>query len=567
MSPSQATLPGFTLTLGLRRVLEICVALVPALGIAYLNFFQDAALRFENHAFHEAAIALSTLIGGFISYVAWRSYQQSGEPFLKWLTVGFLGFTVVYSLHGFLTPLAHSNPWLFILYGPASRLVMAASLLYGILLFGRPPDSPEQRNRRGFWFGCMAVFLAICALVAVLAHTAWAGDFRLRAAQESVASALCLAGIATAWRHRQQSGLMPLYMLALAFFAQSSLAFCLGLAWNHQWWYAHLVFAAGFLLLGYGILRAYLATSAFEQVFVGRDVPDGLAHANSRLQESMELMTREVHQLELLLAAARRRNEELEALFELSPESTLLVARSGHIRRANARAERLFAAAPGGLEGLVVEELMPPEARGLHVRHRQIYEYTGGLRNMGGMARAIACQRLDGGRFNATISLSGLVYEGEPCTVAFVRDVTDLLNAENERRDGEEAAAAMAEQLAAMASGVPAMLFSLCRQGNGAYVFRYVSDGARATLECEPGDLLGNPGLWLSRVQPADLPALIGSLERSAAGLAPWQAEWRARLPHQGACRLSGAASAPQPQPDGSLVWHGWIASQNRVMA
>ena len=110
-------------------LLLIGFALIPAYLIAYLAFFQDPSLKFENHAFHEIAIAAATFEGLFVTYVTWRCYLSSGEPLLRWLTLGFLGFVLVYALHGAFTGMAHHNIWLFLLYGPASRLVMSVLLL------------------------------------------------------------------------------------------------------------------------------------------------------------------------------------------------------------------------------------------------------------------------------------------------------------------------------------------------------------------------------------------------------------------------------------------------------
>src|SRR5208337_1121705 len=85
------------------RLLRSGFALMPASLIAYLFFFQDPALRFENHAFHEIAIAVATLEGLFVAFVTWQCYQSSGEPLLRWLTLGFLGFVLIYALHGAFT--------------------------------------------------------------------------------------------------------------------------------------------------------------------------------------------------------------------------------------------------------------------------------------------------------------------------------------------------------------------------------------------------------------------------------------------------------------------------------
>ncbi|MFP3624890.1 GGDEF domain-containing protein, partial [Burkholderia sp. SIMBA_051] len=74
-------------------------------------------------------------------------YRSSGEPLLRWLTLGFLGFAMIYALHGLFTGMAHHNIWLFLLYGPASRLVMAMLLLTGLLSYFQSPDRVEKRTR------------------------------------------------------------------------------------------------------------------------------------------------------------------------------------------------------------------------------------------------------------------------------------------------------------------------------------------------------------------------------------------------------------------------------------
>ncbi|WP_271539928.1 hypothetical protein [Bradyrhizobium sp. CCBAU 45321] len=93
--------------------LIIGFALLPTQLIAYLNFQQDPALKFEDHLFHEFAIAIATLEGLFVTYATWRCYQSSGEPLLRWLTLGFLAFVLIYTLQGAFTGMAQRNIWLF----------------------------------------------------------------------------------------------------------------------------------------------------------------------------------------------------------------------------------------------------------------------------------------------------------------------------------------------------------------------------------------------------------------------------------------------------------------------
>jgi len=251
-------------------------AAVPIGLILYLDRFQTPSLLFMDHTFHLIAIAVATMEGLFVSYVSWRCYRRSGEPFMRWLTLGFLGFTVIYAPHGFFTPLAHRNPWLFILYGPVSRLAMATCLLIAILVHGRAADPPEVRGARRAWGAWLGAFLAIDVAVALLAVSPVAGAPPVRLSFEG--GALCLSALCAVVLLVRRIGapVMRFYFIAALFFSQSSLAFLLGKVWNHQWWLAHVIFASGFFLLSYGVIRAFLTTGAFStaDAAVGRPAAD-----------------------------------------------------------------------------------------------------------------------------------------------------------------------------------------------------------------------------------------------------------------------------------------------------
>ena len=79
------------------RLLVAGLVLTPAMVIAYLSAFADPALKFETHGGHEFAILLAILVSGFVAYVSWCCYRASGEVFLRWLTAGFIAFTLLFS--------------------------------------------------------------------------------------------------------------------------------------------------------------------------------------------------------------------------------------------------------------------------------------------------------------------------------------------------------------------------------------------------------------------------------------------------------------------------------------
>ncbi|WP_207455447.1 HAMP domain-containing sensor histidine kinase [Azospirillum sp. SYSU D00513] len=275
---------------GLTRIYEWSLyglfALLPAAVIGYLHFYQDPGLKFADHGFHEVAIGLSILLSSFVAYVTFRCYGSSGEPFLKWLALAFIGFAIVYAPHGILTRASHHNMFLFLLYGPASRLVMAAFLFRGLLEYGKPAHAEAERGRS--WLSWIAGLLVVDVLVFAVAMSPIASHPAVRLSMEYGALGLGLAGIAMMLARRIRSPLMTFYILAVACFVQSSAAFVIAKPWNHLWWIAHAIFAGGFFLLSFGVVRAFHTTRSFSGVYSQEEMMEHLATAKTAAEESLE---------------------------------------------------------------------------------------------------------------------------------------------------------------------------------------------------------------------------------------------------------------------------------------
>ena len=287
------------------NLLVLLFALLPAYLIAYLYFFQSPTLRFEQHLFHEVAIGAATLEGAFVAYVTMQCYRLSGEPILRWLTLGFAGFVVIYALHGAFTPMAHHNMWLFLLYGPASRLAMAILLFIGLLSYNTPPDPTERRHDRWHWMMWLIAFVVIDLLVAVLANSPIAGAYFVRTSLEGGAMIVSLLDVAVLLSRRIRSPLMQIFGISVTAFALSSLAFLLGKPWNHMWWLAHAIFAGGFFLLSFGIVKAFHTTRSFSTIYSQEELL-------ARLRESMAGTERALEELQ-------RSNQKLEQLAAIDP--------------------------------------------------------------------------------------------------------------------------------------------------------------------------------------------------------------------------------------------------------
>lgn len=306
--PPSSSLPALTLdqTLLLTRLYErlllVGVSLSPMVALLYLHTFQSPALLFEQHLFHEIAIGLSMAASAFVCYVTLRCYESSGEPFLRWLTLGLLGFTALYAPHGVLTPLAHDELELFLLFGPVSRLVMAACLLRALTLYRRPSEPVAQRPGRTYWLKWLATFLAVDLLVVFIGLHADQLVIPPRPLLETAALVLTGACVVVLLRLRSSSPLMLITAIALVMFAEASIAFLWSSVWNHIWWLAHAIFASGFLLLSFGIVRAFQTTRAFATVFSQEELMRQLYAEKERAEAALKQLQQANIDLERLAA-------------------------------------------------------------------------------------------------------------------------------------------------------------------------------------------------------------------------------------------------------------------------
>jgi diguanylate cyclase (GGDEF)-like protein len=284
------------------RLLLAGFALFPAALIGYLSFFQDPTLKFEHHAFHVVAIAVATLEGLFVAYVTWCCYRSSGEPLLRWMTLAFLGFTLIYMLHGAFTGMAHENIWLFLLYGPASRLVMAILLFVALLSYHRPPDAAERRMKARPWLKWTGLFLLADLAVAYVANSPIVAGPALRLSMEGGALAVSAVNVTVLLLRRIRSPLMVIFAISVTEFALSSFGFILARPWNHMWWLAHAIFAAGFFLLSYGVVRAFLTTRSFSTIYSQEELTARLAEAMARTESALRDLRHTNETLERLAA-------------------------------------------------------------------------------------------------------------------------------------------------------------------------------------------------------------------------------------------------------------------------
>jgi PAS domain S-box-containing protein len=539
----------------LARWMAACAYLLPVIPVLYLKLWQDPTLQMENHRLHEIAILVATLEGLVISYVCWRCYLQSGERLVKLLTQGFLGFTVVYSMHGVFTPMAAHHTMLFLLYGPASRLLMSMLLLLAVRASNAGADPVQDRLRAGPWWRFLGALILINLLVAWLATSDIGPLPWLRMGMENAAAVFNLVAFVLIRRGDGGRPLLRYFSHALIWFAVSSLGFIWGELWNHLWWLAHGTFAVGFSILGFGVCKAYLNGHALSRVFGVDALFDDIEHHNAQLKEACQGLSEtnadllgQIHDLE-------RSQQAFKTLFATVPDGILIVEMGGKILKANSVVERMLGYAPSTLLGVKVEMLMPSGYRELHVRKRERYEYMPQTRRMGTMQAPMPCLRSDGTLCYCDISIGGLVFQGEQCLVTFLRELQppDAVEIRDDSALGEGARRAL---LTSVMGLVADMLLELRRSADGTYSCLSHSLACAQGLDMDAA-LGADPWmqLFFSRVLPIDLPQVIEALEAGAFEGSRLTLRWRHQIPGKPLQELQLESTASQGDQEGNLRW------------
>lgn len=291
---------------------------LPTAGIAYLQLFGDPQLKADSVHFHEAAITFALLISAFVTWVAYQNYKQSGEQFLRFVTLAFLSFVLLYAPHGILSRASTHHLTLFLIFGPISRLAMATYLFAGLLRFKRDPDDLSVRTKKSRWWP--HIMLLTMGGMAVYAFGSYM-DFTIPQVKtiEAMSLVVLVASVILMLLRGIRKLLMWYHMFALLLFIQASAAFLLGRPWNHMWWLAHAVSAAGFFVLGYAVMRAQQTTRSFSTIYSEvelyatlRSRTEALKGANQRLEENRRQLEEALEERNREAAEKERLIHELE---------------------------------------------------------------------------------------------------------------------------------------------------------------------------------------------------------------------------------------------------------------
>ncbi len=119
------------------------------------------------------------------------------------------------------------------------------------------------------------------------------------------------------------------------------------------------------------------------------------------------------------------------------------------------------------------------------------------------------------------------------------------------------------ERLREVARHVPGMIFQYRVRPDGTSHVPFASEGIRAIYGVGPEEVEDDASRLLHMIHPEDVESTAASIRQSMETLEPWRHEYRLTLADGRTIWVEGYAS-PRRNPDGSTLWHGYLADSTR---
>ncbi len=239
----------------------------------------------------------------------------------------------------------------------------------------------------------------------------------------------------------------------------------------------------------------------------------------------------------------------LAAIVESASDAIVSKRLDGIVTSWNRGAERLFGFSADEMIGRSITALFPPDRvdeenvilerirRGETVRHLETVR---------------RCK--DGRLVDVSVTISP-IHDATGAIVGaskIARDITE------QKRSAARHAQLLA-QLDHIYRFVPGVIYQLKLRPDGTSCLPFVSEGARQAFEVAPEEVRDSAEPIFRKVVPEDLPAFRAGIEKSARELTPHHHEFRLRRANGTIATLRGD-SMPERMPDGSVIWHGYVA-------
>ncbi len=105
---------------------------------------------------------------------------------------------------------------------------------------------------------------------------------------------------------------------------------------------------------------------------------------------------------------------------------------------------------------------------------------------------------------------------------------------------------------------VPGMVYQFRSRTDGSSCFPFSSEGIRDIFRVSPEEVREDATAVLKNIHPEDIAGVTASIKASIQNLTPWESEYRVKFP-EGTIRMLHANASPEKEPDGAVLFHGYI--------
>jgi PAS domain S-box-containing protein len=138
-------------------------------------------------------------------------------------------------------------------------------------------------------------------------------------------------------------------------------------------------------------------------------------------------------------------------------------------------------------------------------------------------------------------------------------DITERKQAEEVLRQRVK----LQDQLVRTAATVPGMIYSLVMRPDGSTRMPYASGALSDIFDLQPQDVIEDAAPVFALIHPDDIGHLQATMAESARTLNPWRDDFRLCRTRLGEIWVEGH-SVPTREPDGSILWHGFVQDITR---
>ncbi|MBS3990771.1 MAG: GGDEF domain-containing protein [Erysipelothrix sp.] len=258
-----------------------------AFGIVLLPFFIYLFLttyvtEINNHVdFHLFYVLVSSVIAFFLGYAAYLEYRKNKVDKIYFIALGFIGVGVFYTFHALVTPnmtflklfefpSIASNVSAFVMFGDLSRLWLALMIFIPDRLFDK------NQNARKFFTGYaligFAIVLTVLVYYGLLTPEIFPSFKNSDLSDTNLAiltkiMTLLLIGVNTLryyYSYKAKSNITILsFVVGLVLIMETVIIFMISKPWSAEWWLAHNLFLASYLVIGFGVLYSLFSKEQY----------------------------------------------------------------------------------------------------------------------------------------------------------------------------------------------------------------------------------------------------------------------------------------------------------------